>query len=188
MLHESLWQQNADITQRCLEHAFVRGLADGTLDRDVFRQYVAQDAFFLRAFLRRMHGPLPSAMTSSAHGSVSRAPNSGEPADGLSFIPGGPSFIPQANGGALLSGGKPGHPWHNQLTVRQRAQAVRGQLIGRSEHSSRRVAAGHRFNSDKTCGVGKGSARVGGLDVCAELRYTRRAPRARTLTDWYGMF
>ena len=52
MLHESLWQQNADITQRCLDHAFVRGLADGTLERDVFRQYVAQDAFFLRAFLR----------------------------------------------------------------------------------------------------------------------------------------
>ena len=30
MLHETLWQQNADITQRCLEHAFVRGL-DGFL-------------------------------------------------------------------------------------------------------------------------------------------------------------
>ncbi len=52
MLHESLWQQNADITQRCREHAFEQRLADGTLDRDVFRQYVAQDAFFLRAFLK----------------------------------------------------------------------------------------------------------------------------------------
>ena len=52
MLHESWWQQNADITQCCLEHAFVRGLAEGMLERDVFRQYVAQDAFFLRAFLK----------------------------------------------------------------------------------------------------------------------------------------
>ena len=52
MLHNSLWQQNADVTQRCLEHTFVRGLADGTLARDVFRHYVAQDAFFLRAFLK----------------------------------------------------------------------------------------------------------------------------------------
>ena len=52
-----------------------------------------------------------------------------------------PSLIAQKHGGALLSGGKPGNPGHNQLTVRQRAQAVRGQLIGRSEHSSRRVAA-----------------------------------------------
>ena len=52
MLHDLLWQLNTDITQRCLEHPFVRQLADGTLDRDVFRRYVAQDAFFLRAFLR----------------------------------------------------------------------------------------------------------------------------------------
>ena len=53
-----------------------------------------------------------------------------------------PSLIAQKHSGALLSGGKPGNPGHNQLTARQRAQAVRGQLIGRSEHSSRRVAAG----------------------------------------------
>ena len=53
-----------------------------------------------------------------------------------------PSLIAQKHSGALLSGGKPGNPGHNHLTVRQRAQAVRGQLIGRSEHSSRRVAEG----------------------------------------------
>jgi len=52
MLHKKLWEHNADVTRRCLEHPFVRGLADGTLDHDVFRRYVAQDAFFLRAFLR----------------------------------------------------------------------------------------------------------------------------------------
>lgn len=52
MLHASLWQQNAALTQRIGEHLFVRGLADGTLGRDAFRRYVAQDAFFLRAFLK----------------------------------------------------------------------------------------------------------------------------------------
>ena len=52
MLHDTLWDENAELVRRCLEHAFVRGLADGTLDCDVFRRYVAQDAFFLRAFLR----------------------------------------------------------------------------------------------------------------------------------------
>ena len=41
----------------------------------------------------------------------------------------GPSLIPQAHGGALLSGGKPGNPGHNQHTVRERAQAVRGELV-----------------------------------------------------------
>ncbi len=52
MLHASLWQQSGDMTQRLREYPFVRGLADGTLDRDVFRRYVAQDAFFLSAFLK----------------------------------------------------------------------------------------------------------------------------------------
>jgi len=52
MLHDTLWNENAELVRRCLEHPFVRRLAEGTLDRDVFRRYVAQDAFFLRAFLR----------------------------------------------------------------------------------------------------------------------------------------
>ena len=52
MLHDTLWNENAELVRRCLEHPFVQGLAEGTLDRDVFRRYVAQDAFFLRAFLR----------------------------------------------------------------------------------------------------------------------------------------
>ena len=50
-LHESLWRQNLDLAQACLEHPFVGGLADGTLDKQAFRRYVAQDAFFLRAFM-----------------------------------------------------------------------------------------------------------------------------------------
>ena len=52
MLHSLLWQLNSEIRRRCLEHPFVRGLADGTLEREVFKRYVAQDAFFLHAFLR----------------------------------------------------------------------------------------------------------------------------------------
>ena len=45
----------------------------------------------------------------------------------------GPSLIAQKHGGALLAGGKPGHPGTNHHMVRQRAQAVRGQLIGQLE-------------------------------------------------------
>jgi thiaminase/transcriptional activator TenA len=52
MLHDTLWNENAELVRRCLEHPFVRQLATGTLDRDAFRRYVAQDAFFLRAFFR----------------------------------------------------------------------------------------------------------------------------------------
>ena len=52
MLHEIIWQQNVRLAEVCLHHPFVRGLADGTLDPEAFRRYVAQDAFFLNAFAR----------------------------------------------------------------------------------------------------------------------------------------
>ena len=50
MLHEVLWRANSDLVQSCLAHPFVQALGDGTLRADLFRDYIAQDAFFLRAF------------------------------------------------------------------------------------------------------------------------------------------
>jgi len=52
MLHESLWNENQKTAQACLECDFVSQLGKGTLDENVFKSYVAQDAFFLRSFLR----------------------------------------------------------------------------------------------------------------------------------------
>ncbi len=52
MLHKTLWQQNRLLAEACLDHPFVRGLGDGSLDPETFRRYVAQDAFFLNAFAR----------------------------------------------------------------------------------------------------------------------------------------
>ncbi|MDE2943154.1 MAG: TenA family protein [Gemmatimonadota bacterium] len=49
-LHRVLWARNAGLADACLRSPFVRGLADGSLDPEAFRRYVAQDAFFLRAF------------------------------------------------------------------------------------------------------------------------------------------
>ncbi len=51
-LHRVLWESNLDLARACLEHPFVRGLADGSLAPGAFKRYVAQDAFFLRSFLR----------------------------------------------------------------------------------------------------------------------------------------
>ncbi len=51
-LHEELWFENRDLAEACLQHPFVRGLADGSLNPDAFRHYIAQDAFFLEAFAR----------------------------------------------------------------------------------------------------------------------------------------
>ena len=52
MLHDTLWQCNTDLVRACLDHPFVRGLARGSLERDAFKRYVAQDTYFLQAFLR----------------------------------------------------------------------------------------------------------------------------------------
>ena len=52
MLHEILWRANRDLAQACLALPFVEGLANGRLEAAAFQCYVAQDAFFLNAFLR----------------------------------------------------------------------------------------------------------------------------------------
>jgi len=51
-ISSELWQANLDLAQACLEHPFVQGIADGTLERKKFAYYVGQDAFFLEAFAR----------------------------------------------------------------------------------------------------------------------------------------
>ena len=51
-LAAQLWAANADLAAEALAHPFVRGIADGTLPRERFAGYVAQDAFFLEAFAR----------------------------------------------------------------------------------------------------------------------------------------
>jgi thiaminase/transcriptional activator TenA len=50
MLHDVLWQSNFDLTRSCLAHPFVQALGNGSLSEDLFRGFVAQDTFFLRAF------------------------------------------------------------------------------------------------------------------------------------------
>ena len=49
---QDLWHDSADLAAACLAHPFVRGLADGTLPRSAFAEYVAQDAYFLESFVR----------------------------------------------------------------------------------------------------------------------------------------
>ena len=50
LLADRFWQCDRDLADACLLHPFVRGLADGSLPPWRYRDYVAQDAFFLRAF------------------------------------------------------------------------------------------------------------------------------------------
>lgn len=51
-LSGDLWTANADLAAEARQHPFVTGIADGTLPRERFAGYVAQDAFFLESFAR----------------------------------------------------------------------------------------------------------------------------------------
>jgi thiaminase/transcriptional activator TenA len=51
-LAQSLWAANADLAAAAAASPFVTGIVDGTLPRERFAGYVAQDAFFLEAFTR----------------------------------------------------------------------------------------------------------------------------------------
>src|SRR5262249_1722127 len=51
-LATALWQANQALAERTLAHRFLRGLSDGSLPLSSFKGYVAQDAYFLEAFVR----------------------------------------------------------------------------------------------------------------------------------------
>ena len=51
-LSQELWQGSAEIAESCLQHPFVRGLAEGTLPPQRYAKFIAQDAFFLDVFAR----------------------------------------------------------------------------------------------------------------------------------------
>ncbi len=51
-LSQQLWAANIGLAEAALGGRFVRGVADGTLPREVFAGYIAQDAHFLRSFAR----------------------------------------------------------------------------------------------------------------------------------------
>ena len=49
---ESLWLSIGNIYGKILEHPFIQGLTDGSLDEEAFRFYVIQDALYLRDYAR----------------------------------------------------------------------------------------------------------------------------------------
>ncbi len=51
-LSARLWSANGDLAADALAHPFISGLGGGSLDREIFARFVAQDAFFLESFAR----------------------------------------------------------------------------------------------------------------------------------------
>jgi thiaminase/transcriptional activator TenA len=53
-LSAQLWSGIEDVYAAILEHPFIAGLTDGSLDREAFRSYVIQDALYLREYARAL--------------------------------------------------------------------------------------------------------------------------------------
>ncbi len=51
-LSQELWHECGDKASEILNHPFVRGIAEATLDRQAFRYYIAQDRLYLQSFAR----------------------------------------------------------------------------------------------------------------------------------------
>jgi thiaminase (transcriptional activator TenA) len=51
---QALWSEIEDIYAAILDHPFIAGLTDGTLERNAFRFYVVQDAHYLREYARAL--------------------------------------------------------------------------------------------------------------------------------------
>ena len=49
-----LWSAGADTYARILDHPFITGLTDGSLDRDAFRYFLIQDSHYLRSYSRAL--------------------------------------------------------------------------------------------------------------------------------------
>jgi thiaminase/transcriptional activator TenA len=54
LLTDRLWSSIEDIFAAILDHPFLRGLTDGSLDRESFQYYVVQDALYLTEYARAL--------------------------------------------------------------------------------------------------------------------------------------
>mmetsp|Transcript_1605 Transcript_1605/g.5785 ORF Transcript_1605/g.5785 Transcript_1605/m.5785 type:complete len:156 (-) Transcript_1605:2013-2480(-) len=49
---EELWHENGEHFRRCTVHPFLTGIVNGDLELDCFKEYIAQDAYFLELFAK----------------------------------------------------------------------------------------------------------------------------------------
>ena len=52
ILSKELWENNSDLASLSLNTKFVQGLKTGKLPRNIFKEYLAQDYFFLESFAK----------------------------------------------------------------------------------------------------------------------------------------
>ena len=52
LITKKLWENNSDLASLSLNTKFVQGIRNGNLPRNIFKEYLAQDYFFLESFAK----------------------------------------------------------------------------------------------------------------------------------------
>ena len=52
LITKKLWENNSDLALLSLETKFVQGIRNGNLPRNIFKDYIAQDYYFLESFAK----------------------------------------------------------------------------------------------------------------------------------------
>ena len=52
LITKKLWENNSDLASLSLKTKFVQGIRNGNLPRNIFKEYLAQDYFFLESFAK----------------------------------------------------------------------------------------------------------------------------------------
>ena len=52
LITKKLWENNSELASLSLKTKFVQGIRNGNLPRNIFKEYLAQDYFFLESFAK----------------------------------------------------------------------------------------------------------------------------------------
>ena len=72
VITKTLWESNSKIALQCLRTNFVQGIKTGKLPRKIFKEYLAQDYFFLESFAKAYGLAVSKSKDKSAINSLSK--------------------------------------------------------------------------------------------------------------------
>jgi len=72
VITKTLWESNSNIALQCLRTNFVQGIKTGKLPRKIFKEYLAQDYFFLESFAKAYGLAVSKSKDISAINSLSK--------------------------------------------------------------------------------------------------------------------
>tara|TARA_B100000965_G_scaffold389982_1_gene396304 strand:- start:491 stop:1114 length:624 start_codon:yes stop_codon:yes gene_type:complete len=72
LISKELWKSNSKLAMECLNTKFVQGIKKGNLPRNIFKEYLAQDYFFLESFAKAYGLAVSKSIDKNAINSLSK--------------------------------------------------------------------------------------------------------------------